>query len=312
MKRLWVARLIGPVILIVVLINVDVGKVWALFNRLSVAQVLMAACAFVGLVIARCERWHLIVNASSTNQDRWTTYRSCLRSIWLGTITPGRVGELMRFFDLTRHTKMDWRAAGTLVAFDLSLDLGFAIAIFLAATSVAWLTAMTLVAFEHGICISLAVGTVIILVMPLALKIIAWLSGRFALLQVPAVLMKRLVDGRSRLIAIGGLALLPNAFYFAMMVPLFAAIDPTVTAANTIVLVVMSIVAGAVPITYFGLGTREVAFLALLAGTARTPEMAVALSLMFIPATAIGFVVTIALDGLLRLAFYRRQSVTKS
>lgn len=294
-------RLIGLVVLVVLLANVDLARLWALLTGLTARQIALAGAAVLGLLIARCERWHRLLSAAGIALTRGETYQSCLRSMWLGYLTPGRVGEFKRGFDLAKRQFATPSAATALVMLDLGADAVVAIAVVGVALLTAYVMATPIIALVGGFWVCLALMIATVLATRPALSGLALLSSQTRFLVNVTEILKRLVASpRFVLLNLLLLTVLIEGFYVAMMIPLFKPIDGTLTISNATVIVMTGTVTALIPITYFGLGTREAALLLLLAGAGRSFETTIALSLTFVGAQAIGLVVTVALDLLVR------------
>jgi uncharacterized membrane protein YbhN (UPF0104 family) len=303
-RRAWkfeLIRLIGLLILIVLLANIDLGHLWALLSKLTTIQVAGAGAAVLGLLLTRCERWHCLLSAAGLELDRRSAYASCLRSIWLGYITPGRIGEFKRGIDLVRWQMTTPGVAGALVLIDLCGDAAVALAIVAVALLAAYATATPIIMFGGGFWISSFIAIVMAMALQPMLSALSFVASKIRYFSAITDLLARLARAPQRvLLLLFSLTIVSNAFYVAMMIPLFRPIDMTITLSNATVMVMIAAVAGMVPITYFGLGTREAALLFVLAQTGRSSELAIALSLTFVVPMAIGFFVAAALDVLFR------------
>jgi glycosyltransferase 2 family protein len=299
-RKFELIRLIGPLILIILLANIDLGHLWALLSTLTTIQVAGAGAAVLGLLLARCERWHRLLSAAGLELDRRSTYASCLQAIWIGYITPGRIGEFKRGLDLARWQITTPGTSGALVLIDLSADAAMAMAIVAVALLTAYVTAAPIIMFVGGFWISALIAIGMAMAMRPMLSALSFVSSKIRYFSTLTDLLDRLSRVPQRtLLLLFCLTIISNAFYVAQMIPLFRPIDMTITLSNAVVMVMIAAVAGMLPITYFGLGTREAALLFVLAQTDRSSELAIALSLTFVVGMAIGFFVAVALDVLL-------------
>lgn len=298
-KAPW--RLIGIVLLIVVLVNVDLPSVTREITKLGPAPILQAAAAFAALLVFRFWRWHVLAKAAGVDQSFFQTARSCNASIWLGLASPGRVGEFRRAVDLAASGRVSIGAASALVLFDLLLDLGFFIAV--AAGGVFYLTqpggfgALVFAALAGGALLAVTFsGALIEAVLGLAPPI----ARIPAVQQVMPLLRRRLPFGRGWQIAaatagvLGAQSLIIAALTAPMALGLGWAGAPAMAA--------LVGVSGAIPITYFGLGTRELTLIWLFGELGRPASLAIAVSFAFILIYLIGIAVSLMVAGGFRLA----------
>lgn len=290
-------RLIGPVLLVILLVNMDLDRLWTSLAKLTTIQIASAGSAVLALLLIRCERWHRLLGTAGIRLNRCFTYPSCMRSIWIGYITPGRIGEFNRGLDLVRRQVARPGAAWALVLIDLSGDAIIALGIAAVAILTAYATATSIITFSGGFWVSAVLVIIVAFSVRPMLSTLSVLSARVRYLETITDTLARLAQARRRdLLVLLFLTIVSNVLYVAMMVPLFRPIDGTLDLANTAVIVMIAAVAGMIPITYFGLGTRETAILLVLGQTGRSSELAIALSLTFIVAMAIGLLVAAILD----------------
>jgi hypothetical protein len=208
------------------------------------------------------------------------------------------VGEFKRALDLVSWGYAPASTAATLVLLDLGADALLAAAVVGIAFAAAQLTSTPVVQFagSYWACAAFLVVTAVA-ARPILTMMASGASKVARLGKVAEALKGISTAPHSTLLMLLALTVLVEALFVAAMYPLLASIDPEMTVPMAIVLVMTSSVAGLVPITYLGLGTREVAFLFVLTGVPHTYELAIGLALTFVPAAAIGFIVTAVLDG---------------
>lgn len=303
-------RLIGPLILIVLLAHVDLRFLWALLSKLAPIQIVSAGAAVLGLLLVRCERWHQLLNAAGFDLERQSTYPSCLRAIWIGYITPGRIGEFKRGLDIVKWKATNPISAGSLVLIDLGADAVVALGIVFLALLLAYVMATPIIVFSGGTWISILIGIAIAASLRPLFSLSSLALSRIGLATVGSLLNQLAQVPRRVLLLLFALTIVSNAFYVAMMIPLFSPIAPALTLSNVVIIVMVAAVAGMVPITYFGLGTRESALVIVLTQAGHSSELAIALSLTFVVAMAIGFLVAIALDALFRMTRFKAAGKT--
>jgi hypothetical protein len=294
-------RLIGIVLLVVVILNVDLQAVLARFSGLGLGFVAGAAAAFVGLLAGRFWRWRILTTAVGARQPFWELASSCNRSIWLGLATPGRVGEFRRAADLALVRRWSMAASSSLVLLELLFDLAANGAI--GVGGLLWLVASS----PWG---GLAAGAMVLFAAfsLVGLGLLVRLLLRLAPgLNKVAGLMELLPALRSGLSIGVGLKLLAATMlvalsYVGMVWCLVHPMQPDLRADHVATAVGLAGIAGAVPITYFGLGTRDVVLIWFFGKIQMLPPDAVAFSFSVLLAQLIGIVVSLAAVPLLRAA----------
>lgn len=293
-------RLIGLLLLGYILYSLDLREVFGRLQQIGLVSLVVAAFAFAALLAFRCWRWHVLVKAIGAALPlRWNVL-SYNGSVWVGMATPARLGEFRRATDLANKGALSLGQASALVLFDLSLDLFLFIVLSAAGclylfagpgTDLAWVL----------FCASLGLGFAILLFVrwPIVLSI-RWVP---IIRKIPGVgdLIPKLGEGLQGLTAIKTAFLTVGvaATYIWMMLALIGTIVPDLKIVEAMTVVGLAGIAGAIPITYFGLGTRDVALIWYFGMLGQTMETAVAVSLMFLLAQLIGIAVSLAASGIL-------------
>lgn len=294
-------RLIGVVALCYVFTVVEVAAVVAQIRTIGVSSVAMAAAAFAALALIRCWRWHVLVQSAGKDVPLRDAFAACNTSIWLGMATPARLGEFQRGLDLARRARCNLAEASALVVFELLLDLGAYAVLAVAGLLMIRLGGATAAGTAAWLAI-LVIGftAVVFLRVPIALsiRVMPWLGNVPGLAALRAGLLAHL-DGR-RAVSIALCTVAALLAYAWMMTALIAPMRLSLGLREVATLIGLAGVAGAIPVTYFGLGTREVALIGYLGQLGIGKETAVAVSLLFLLAQLVGIAVSLALSLLLR------------
>jgi uncharacterized membrane protein YbhN (UPF0104 family) len=299
-------RLIGILLLVLVILNIDVHAVIARFSRLGLGYVAGAAGAFVALLAARFWRWRVLTIAVGARQPFWALVASCNHSIWLGLATPGRIGEFRRAADLAVVRGWGMAASSSLVLLDLLIDLAAYGAIGLG--GYLWVV-------ESSPWGSVAFGAIVLFT---ALSVIGFgslvgLLIRFApsVRKVPGLseLLPALREGLSFSVALKLViaTMLASLAYISMVWCLIHPMQPELPGIYIATAVGLAGIAGAVPITYFGLGTRDVVLIWFFGQIHKLPSDAVAFSFSILLLQLIGIFVSLAAVPLLRAAAARER-----
>ncbi len=301
-KAPW--RLIGIGLLIVVLFKIDLHRLLQQFARLGPGPIVMAAGAFVVLLVGRYWRWRVLTLAIGARQPLWALVSSCNRAIWLGLVTPGRVGEFRRAADLSVVRGWGLASSSSLVLIDLLIDLG--------AYAALGLGGFLYLSLAEPWARILGGATLVIAV--LVLFALGGVAG-FVIERVPVLLrvpgfaevLTALRDGLKRAGALQVVAAtaVTAASYVAVIWCLVHPILPDLGVDQIGASVGLAGIAGAIPITYFGLGTRDVMLVSFFAHMGRPAEQAVVVSFSVLLAQLTGIFVSLAADPVLGMAAKR-------
>lgn len=286
-------RLIGLLLLAYILYTLDLGQVIARLRQIGFQSGIWAGFGFSALLVFRCWRWHVLASAVGGSKPVRQNLLSANESLWLGMVTPGRLGEFRRAADLADHGNLGIGAASALVLFDLSLDLCAFASLALAGGLYLFLGPGTALAWSFFVA-ALLLGFVVLtnVRMPIAASI-RWMP---LTAKIPGIgtLLPLLRDGLENGPAVA--AALLTAFvslaYILTMWPLVAPMGIDIGLLQIATMVGFAGVAGAVPITYFGLGTRDIALIWYFGQLGIDKETAVAVSFTFLLAQLIGIVVS--------------------
>ena len=89
-------RLLGPALLIVLLIQLDVQQVWAVLLRADRVWVTASTILILPLIAIKTVRWQGILQAQSLRYRFWPAYVAYFASLFIGFLTPGRLGEFTK------------------------------------------------------------------------------------------------------------------------------------------------------------------------------------------------------------------------
>lgn len=300
-------RLIGVFLLGYIVYVTDLRAVFSQLGGIGMPSLAAAVGAFGVLVVARCWRWLTLVRCVGATMPAMEVFLSCNASIWFGLVTPGRVGEFTRGVDLARQSGMQLGDTSALVLFDLLLDL-FAYAV-LAAAGV-----LTLVSLDtsggkliYAACTLVGVLCLLFIRFPIAalVRCVPGLSRLPGLASLLNLLTSGLPFGSaSRIVAATAIAAVTlTVMVYALVDSLHLPLGFT----ETLAMVGLVGVSGALPITYFGFGTREVTLIWYLGRQELPVEAAVAVSFMFVLTQLIGVATSIVLGFAVGRAAGRRQ-----
>jgi hypothetical protein len=288
-------RLLGILLLGYFIYVADLSVVAAQMRNIGGASILSAAAAFVGLVLARCWRWHVLVTSIGVPTRAIDDFLSCNSSIWLGLVTPGRAGEFSRAVDLSRRSGRGFAEAGALVLFDLMLDLFVYVTLAVAGVIVLVLRAAQAAGFIYAIAI--VVGLLCLAnarpAISATIRWIPWLNKVPGVRSLLPSLESHLVGASNWKIAASTAC---ASFAYALMIAILIA-PLGLQFGFVVILAMVGLVgvSGALPITYFGVGTRDATLIWYLGHHGQSLETAVAVSFLFLLAQLVGAFTSFAL-----------------
>ena len=293
-------RLIGPALLLVVLLQLhDLDTVLAALTWDDAG--LLAAGIGLGLLAypLKALRWRTLLAARGHPYPPSRALLSLLSAGYVGHLTPGRVGDLLRLQYLRHDLGMPYPDGLALLMIDRCCDVyvPLTVVVFAAIALAPVLTGDLLLVTWLGV-LFMAAGPPLLFI-PATARAAAALALRLAPGSTGAGTDRFFAGLRHQrprhLAGAAGLSALALALHYAQAATVAAALDLPLSLVDVVALLALSGVLGAVPITIGGLGVREL-FLALafpqLGGTA---EAGVIFGLgvflaVHVPATAIGFV----------------------
>jgi glycosyltransferase 2 family protein len=281
--------LIGLAILFVVLYSVDLGELAGIMEQVRFGWLLVAcALVFISLPVMAL-RWSVIAKQAGMASPYWHLVQSVAKGVALGTMTPGKLGELYRATYLARSSGGKIGPALATVVVDRVLDLAMLIisgsiaVIVLTHTHLIELPTLLLVSVG---CAILAAAVIFIrsaLVRKVLIKIAAMITRRSdihlhvkdftsTLSMFRPTVMARAVGLTVLLWSMNVIAVYCIARSLSLHVPLWfvALVCPLIALFNL------------VPITISGFGTTQVSSVALLGLRGIGAEPAVAFSFLFI------------------------------
>ena len=302
-------RIIGLMLFAYILTSVDLTNAVELLKTVRLSTVALAAIPFIGLLVFRCWRWFELARAAGSRLGPETLVTTCNESIWMGLASPARLGEFRRAVPLAREGIMGLAAASLLVIFELCMDLYAFMLVAASGLAIQWLS------LTYGIS-GLIEGTLFVCTMvagfallALATSLLALVStrgasygGKFASINL---LASKLADGLR-----GGVAFRISfqtsaalACFVVMMLVLLSDLGVRLDIIETAALIGLVGLSGAIPITYFGLGTREAVLIWFLGTHGYTAEEAIAVSVIFLIAYVMGIATSLLVGIFLRFYY---------
>jgi len=292
-RRRWLPRLLGPLLLGIILLRLDLGELAAAFEGVWLLPVAGACLAVLPTVPLRSWRWRILVAASGTRLEAVEALNAYAFSIVVGAATPGRLGELIKIGYL-RSKGVSTSAAVLSVGLDRLLDVAFlaivgagalaahfggrsaaVVASAMLGTAVLGVAALSYALSAHG---RRAAGSLVSRLLPLAL------SRR---IQPAISSLGSQAEGLSKS-TLGAVGLLTALTWIATYLAVYlcaVALGLDVPFLDVCGVTAVSSLVTFLPISILGLGTRDVSLIALLAPFGVPATGAVALSALYLGIT---------------------------
>jgi hypothetical protein len=288
-RRFHRATLVGPVLLILVLWQVDIGAMLAVVSTADWRLLLAAWLLNLPMVLLKSLRWQVLMRSQQLHYPMGKAYLAYFGSIFIGFLTPGRLGEFVKALHVSRDCQVSVGRAFASVLVDRLLDLYLLLLVggtamvalvglqdrgsLLALTGVAGLLILPLVLFLHDrsfqffTTIGLRLGRI-------GQKLFAPDS---ALLQ-----LRQGLQQLSGLWVLAGIALTicAQAMFFSQCYLLALALQLEVSIVTTSFAVALGSLITLLPISISGLGTREATIIAYLGTADVAPAGALSFSLL--------------------------------
>ena len=294
-------RLIGPALLVVVLLQLqDLDAVLAALTW-DDAGLLTAGIGLGALAHPlRALRWRTLLAARGHRYARTRALLSLLSTGYVGHLTPGRVGDLLRLQYLRHDLGMPYPDGLALLMIDRCCDVyvPLTVAVFAACALAPALTGDLLVVTWLGV-VFMAAGPPLLFV-PTTARWAAALTLRVAPGWAAGDGVDRFFAGlrrqRPRHLAVAaGFTALALILHYVQAYTVALALDLRLSLVDVVCMLAISGVLGAVPITIAGLGVRELFFALAFPQIGSSAEAGVIFGLgvflvVHVPATALGFV----------------------
>jgi uncharacterized protein (TIRG00374 family) len=286
-KRTWLIRLLGVILFIVILTRVDLSSVLSVIADVNLSYLGTAIVLTIPMLVLKSWRWQSLLKMQGIAYPLRQAFPAYVGGLYLGMVTPGRLGELGRAFYLTNDRGLSLGAAFSSVVVDRLLDIY-----------------VLLLAGGYGlIAYSLLPGgtipSVIILVLLVALPLSLLrktigkgliraiyhvrLFARFrARIDTSADQFYHGVDmlARPRLILPLAITLAAWAVYFAQCYLLVLSLEFHLSYLDTAVYMAAAILVTLIPISIAGIGTRDATLIALFSVQGIDAESALSYSLL--------------------------------
>lgn len=122
-KRLWLIRLIGIILLIFVITRVDLSSVASTITKVNLWYLALAIALNFPLIFFKAWRWQSLLKMQDVDYGFRQAFPAYLSGIYLGLVTPGRLGEFSRVLYLTNDKELSFGEAFSSVLVDRLCDI---------------------------------------------------------------------------------------------------------------------------------------------------------------------------------------------
>lgn len=117
-------KLIGLFIITYILVKIDLKNVIEVLKNSNPIPIIIALVLNVPQLWLKSTRWQYLLKIQDIRISNAKSFAIYMRSLFLGIITPGRLGEMSKAYILKQENKATFSKAFSSVLLDRSLDLG--------------------------------------------------------------------------------------------------------------------------------------------------------------------------------------------
>jgi uncharacterized protein (TIRG00374 family) len=283
----WLPRLVGILLLVTLLVRLDITRVYQAVCEANLYLIAISAVAMIPLILIKTVRWQLILRSQDVRFRFWPAFLAYFGSLFVGFLTPGRLGEFVKAVHVQRDCRVSLARAFSSVLGDRLFDL--------CALLTVGASALLTFTFKGSEVLKL-VAAVLTLALPLVLflnrTVFGWLRrlgikmGRLGrklfvrgswLLEMRQGLRQLTWASIITALLLTGLA---YTLFFSQCYLLAVALGLPVDYVHVSHAVALGSLATLLPISISGLGTREATIVAYLAMRGVSEEPALAFSML--------------------------------
>lgn len=285
-------RLLGPLLFLLILSRMDLGRMVEIIAAIRVDFLLVALLLYPCLILLKAWRWRILLSQQKINYGLAPAFLAYNSSLGAGYVTPGRLGEFVKALYLRQDEGVPLGQALSSVLMDRLFDLylllmtaGLGIAIF---SLPGQLSAIAL-----GVLLAVGLTPLLILVPDVSRRVMVLLTKGLSLMigtryrKEISQTLTHFQQGMEQLLSID--LLLPlmvtviayGLFYLQCYLAALALRLPLSYPCAAFCVSLASLLA-LLPISISGLGVRDATFIALLLPLGVAAEMAVSYSILIL------------------------------
>ena len=281
-------RLVGPVLLVILLLRLDVGQVADTLRAADVGWVALAAAGVLPLIFIKTLRWRGLLRVHHISLPVGDAYLVYFSSLFIGFLTPGRLGEFIRAVYVARSCDVSLSRGVAGVLADRLFD-------FYALLVIGSLALLNLFPTVQNVTLvlALALGLIVPLVLFMHRASFAFIQrigltcgvvGRKLLHEADGVLprVRRELGrlGARDVLYACGLTILAYGLFYGQGYLLARALGIDAGFVRIMFAVALGSLVTLIPVSIAGLGTRELAIITYLEAVDVDPAAALGFSLL--------------------------------
>ncbi len=287
----WFVRLLGPLLLVLFLLNSDLGQLVAILRGADAWAVLWSLALMFPFIIIKSWRWRLVLRELGQDLPMRTAMGLYTFGIYLGSITPGQAGDLAKAWYLRETLGKPLPPSLLSVVLDRLFDL--VVMAVLATLGIAALGQLLPgQATRTLLIVAMGGGLTLFTVLLVAQKPRQWVLIRLLPALLPARFHASLHRWNEQL---GELALHPRLILPAMVASLisalftfyrlwllFVALDVFIPLHVVVGVSALIAILQVLPVSIAGVGVRDAALIGVMASYGYTTEQALSVSALFL------------------------------
>ena len=285
LKKNWI-RYIGIIPFVIILMKLDLSEIAEVFATIRTGYVCAALFLFIPLITVKAMRWKLLMEVQSIYYSLTDSITMYVAAIYVGVITPGRLGEFIKAFYLRQDGHPFGKALATVLLdklFDYVPLLSFGVFGMLLFVNLFDEVVLTLGFILAGII-------VVYFFKDSTKRVLKYISSVF----VPEKYKKDTETffsdlwnsvkalNAAQVVLMTGLTLVGWVIYFVMMFLFAQSISIDIPFLYLAVCVSISAAVTLIPVSIAGIGTRDVTLIILFSYLGYSKESAVAFSIMML------------------------------
>jgi uncharacterized protein (TIRG00374 family) len=284
----WAPRLLGLILLVVLLTRLDLHQVYQTLRQANPFLMIVAVLVIIPLILVKTIRWQVILRSQDIRFALWPAFLAYFGSLFIGLLTPGRLGEFVKAIHVSRAGQVSAARAFSSVLADRLFDL-------YALLCVGGMALLTLTAGKTGFGVVL--GAMALITVPITLFLnettFGWLQRSGSKWCGPVAQrlfgssgwLQEIREGLcqltwSKLMMTIGLTALAYLIFFGQGYLLALALKLPVGFGPISYAIALGSLVTLLPISISGLGTREAAMIAYLSTVGIAAEAALSFSLL--------------------------------
>src|SRR3989338_9512495 len=110
--------IIGIILFIIVLLNVDLPRLWAILLTINPVYILFSFILLGISIIIRALKWKVLINQYNKEYTLWQAFKTYVLGVAFGSVTPARAGDLIKILDLKKSIGMDAKQGISISIYD--------------------------------------------------------------------------------------------------------------------------------------------------------------------------------------------------